>query len=715
VTKAPIGWTAAALGLLTSGITTWAQEPGSANPSDTLLAAVTVTATRIPEPDYNVPASIDSEPIAQDALGVNASESLAFVPGLIVRDRQNYAQDEQISIRGFGARAPFNIAGIRVYMDGIPSSQPDGQGSVSQFDLASAERIEVLRGPFSVLYGNSAGGVIQLFTANGSGPLRANTSVVYGSFDERRINADVEGGDAAFNYNVGASYFATDGSRGHSAAERSSLGGKWGFDFDGAGKLTLLLNLFDGPHAQDPLGLTRAQFNANPHGTAPTAAEFNTRKSADQGQLGAIYELPVNDSNTVSLTTYGGHRDVLQFQAIPVATQNAPTSPGGVVSLSNDYGGVEPRWVYHAELLGAPWNVTAGLNYDNLSEHREGYDNFIGNVLGVQGALRRNETDDVYDLDQYLQTQWGPIKSWTVFAGVRRSRLYFQSTALYVPPPDESGNGGVDYGATSPVGGILFQVDQHLNLYGSYGQGFETPTLDELAYRPSGDPGLNLSLLAARSHSYEAGAKLRFDDANGGNLFSAHAALFRSDLSSELILASDTGGRSIYGNAGLTRHQGVELEALAHLAPALQFHLAYTYLDALVETSYLTCSAVPCAKPNTLVPAGNRIPGLPPHDVYAGLQWQPLPKWSWTFTDTYVAAFFADDANMNYAGAYNLLGLITDYTWSLDAGSLRGFVRLDNLLNRVYAGSVIVNNTNAEYYEAGPGRAVLVGVSFQMR
>jgi iron complex outermembrane recepter protein len=715
------GWTATALGLLSAGIsattatTAWAQDSSEAAASANQLSAVTVTATRIAEPDYFVPAAIDSAPIAPDALGVNASESLQYVPGLIVRDRQNYAQDEQISIRGFGARAPFNIAGIRIYMDGIPASQPDGQGTVTQFDLASAERIEVLRGPFSVLYGNSAGGVLQLFTANGSGPLRATGGLVYGSFDQRRVSADVEGGDAAFNYNVGASYFATDGSRGHSAAERSSLNGKWGFDFDGAGKLTLLLNLFDGPDAEDPLGLTRAQFNANPQGTAPSAAEFNTRKSADQGQLGAVYELPVNEHNTVTLTTYGGHRDVLQFQAIPVGTQKAVTSPGGVVSLSNDYGGVEPRWTYHTELLGAPYNVTAGLNYDDLDEHREGYDNFIGTALGVQGALRRNELDDVHDLDQYLQTQLGPIDRWTVFAGLRRSRVYFQSVALFVPPPVKSGNGGVDYGATSPVGGILFQVDQHLNLYTSYGQGFETPTLDELAYRPSGEPGLNLSLLAARSRSYEGGAKLRFQDASGADLLNAELALFRSDLSNELILASNTGGRSIYGNAGLTRHQGIEFETLAQLTPTLQFHLAYTYLDALVETSYLSCSSVPCPRPNTFVAAGNRIPGLPPNDLFTGLQWQPLPNWSWTFTDSYVAAFFADDANRNYAGAYNLLGLITDYAWSLDAGTLHGFLRLDNLLNRVYAGSVIVNNTSAEYYEAGPGRAVLVGVNFQMR
>lgn len=713
--SALLGRAAAALGLLLAGTSVWADPPSGDNQTQDLLSAVTVTATRLAQQDMAVPASIDSAAITLDAPLVNASESLAYVPGLIVRDRQNYAQDEQISIRGFGARAPFGIAGVRIYMDGIPASQPDGQGEVSQFNLASAERIEVLRGPFSVLYGNSAGGVIQLFTASGSGPAHASGGIFYGSFQEREINADLQGGDNAFNYNVGASYFATQGARGHSAAQRASLGGKWGLDFASAGHLTLLLNLFNGPEAQDPLGLTRAQFNADPTATAPTAAQFNTRKSADQGQLGAVYELPLNDSDTLSLTTYGGHRDVLQFQAIPVATQKAPTSSGGVVSLSNNYGGVEPRWTHHATLLGADWSVTAGIDYDNLNEHREGYNNFVGSTLGVQGALRRNESDDVYDLDQYLQTQWGPIDRWTLFVGARRSRVYFQSTPLAVESGAASASGSVDYGATSPVGGVLFQLTPQLNLYGSYGQGFETPTFDELAYRPSGAPGLNFALRDSRSHSYETGAKLHLEGAGGAQLFSAQLALFRSDLDNELILASNTGGRSIYGNAGLTRHQGVELEAQAHLTPTLQWQLAYTYLDATVQTAYLTCSAVPCPKANTAVAAGNRIPGLPPNDVFTGLQWQPAPGWQWSLTEAYVTAFYADDANRNYAGAYNLLGTIVEHDFVFARGDLHGFLRLDNLLDRKYAGSVIVNNTSAQYFEAGPGRAWFLGLRYAMR
>jgi iron complex outermembrane recepter protein len=698
--KGTYEWAAVALGLWVLCGRSFAQE----------LSEVTVTATRIAEPSFDVPASISAEPIAGDALGINAAESLGAVPGLIARDRQNYAQDEQISIRGFGARAPFNIAGIRIYMDGIPASQPDGQGAISEFNLASAGRIEVLRGPFSALYGNSAGGVIQLFTADGSGPLHASAAAVYGSFDQRRFSADVLGGGRAFNYNVGLSQFGTAGSRGHSAAERTSLGGKWGFQFANATHLTLVLNVFDGPHAQDPQGLTLAQFNASPLGTAPNAALFNTRKSTDQSQLGAIYRIPIDASNTLTLTAYGGHRDVLQFQAIPVATQRAATSPGGVVSLDNGYGGVEPRWDRHSRLLGGPWDISAGLDYDVLTEHRKGFNNFVGATLGVQGALRRDETDEVYDLDPYLQTQWGPIEHWTLLAGVRRSTVGIRSTSLYVPPGGSNGSGQVGYGATSPVAGVLYQVTGDFDLYGSYGEGFETPTLDELAYRLNGSAGLNYSLRASLSHSFELGAKLRLDQGS-----SAQLALFRADSNNELVLESNTGGRSSYGNAGLTRHQGVELSTDAHLLPHLALQIAYTYLDARVQTPYYACAAVPCPAPNTLVANGNYIPGLPAHDLYSQLQWQLTDRWDWLLTNAYESKVYANDANTVYAGAYDVLGIATDYTWQWRTGQLRAFARLDNLFDRRYAGSVIVNNTSAQYFEAGQPRAILVGLQYSMR
>jgi iron complex outermembrane recepter protein len=187
------------------------------------LEVLTITATRLARSPFDTPASIQGVELRRDSYGVNVADSLSAVPGLVARDRQNYAQDTQISVRGFGARSPFGIRGVRLYIDGIPATQPDGQGQVSHFNLATAERVEVLRGPFSALYGNSSGGVIQLFTADGSGAPSLQAGTAAGSAGTWRLNLGSSGEAGGSAYNVGVMRFSTDGTRGHSAARRDSL------------------------------------------------------------------------------------------------------------------------------------------------------------------------------------------------------------------------------------------------------------------------------------------------------------------------------------------------------------------------------------------------------------------------------------------------------------------------------------------------------------
>ncbi|HEY4956171.1 MAG TPA: TonB-dependent receptor, partial [Caldimonas sp.] len=266
------------------------------------VAPVVVTATRTEVAPFDVPASIDrigGDAIRDGRLQVNISESLGGVPGLLARDRQNYAQDVQISVRGFGARSTFGIRGVRLYVDGIPATLPDGQGQITNVDLGSAERIEVLRGPFSALYGNSAGGVIQVFSEEGSGPPTFATSVAGGSYGTSRVGAKASGAIGTFGYVVSGSIFNTDGYRDHSAAERRIANAKLTWRPDDADKWTLVVNSVALPTAFDPLGLTRAQFDTDPRGVDPSATMFDTRKSVDQTQLGLIYERRLDAVNSL--------------------------------------------------------------------------------------------------------------------------------------------------------------------------------------------------------------------------------------------------------------------------------------------------------------------------------------------------------------------------------------------------------------------------------
>ena len=241
--------------------------PFVAHADEASISQVVITATRVEASIFNVPAAISrlsAEDLRQASLGVNFADDVASVPGLLARNRNNYAQDQQISIRGIGANSAFGIRGVRVYQDGIPATGPDGQGQVSQFNLDSADRVEVLRGPFSALYGNSSGGVIQLFTSDGKEPAELRSSVAYGSFDTMRAGVSASGTAGQLGYNAAFTHFKVDGYRDHSSARNESFNGKVDYTFSDGDKLSFIANIVSRPDAQDPLGLTRAEFEADP-------------------------------------------------------------------------------------------------------------------------------------------------------------------------------------------------------------------------------------------------------------------------------------------------------------------------------------------------------------------------------------------------------------------------------------------------------------------
>src|SRR6202161_2200738 len=261
--------------------------------SDTELDTIVVTATRIAESSRDLPVSIDRvdrRTLSVGQLEVNLSESLITVPGVSVQSRQNYAQDLQLSVRGFGARSSFGVRGLRLYSDGIPGTMPDGQGQFSQFDLGSADHIEVLRGPFSALYGNSSGGVIAIFTEDAPPGFELGSTLEYGSLDTQRYAALLGGDTGPVNYLLDVSHFQTDGYRRHSEAQRNLLNSKVRVKLDDVSQLTFIVNAVEMPFVQDPLGLTVAQVVADPLQAGTGADMFNTRKSLGQEQGGATHE-----------------------------------------------------------------------------------------------------------------------------------------------------------------------------------------------------------------------------------------------------------------------------------------------------------------------------------------------------------------------------------------------------------------------------------------
>jgi iron complex outermembrane receptor protein len=687
----------------------------AAEPTMTTAAPVVVTATRVEQSSFDLPVSIDSVGAAQiqeQQLQVNLSESLARVPGIVAQNRQNYAQDLQISSRGFGARSTFGVRGIRLYADGIPATMPDGQGQVSHFDLGSAARVEVLRGPFSALYGNSSGGVISLFTEDGKPGAAVEGDAAFGTFGSRRYGLKASGDTGRLNYLLSGSEFHTDGARDHSSVTRDTYNAKLQVKPDDASKLSLVINALDMPEAQDALGLDRSQFDADPRQAGTNALAYNTRKRVAQSQGGLNYERTLTPVDTLAAMFYYGRRTTTQFQSILASFENVASSPGGVIDLLRNYGGVDLRWTRRTELVGTPLRFTAGLAYENVDEGRRGYQNFLGSgaaqVLGVFGTLRRNESNRVFTSDQYLQGEWQPGARWLVLAGVRSSTVDVKSVDHYVVTGNGNDSGGTRYSATNPVLGATFKASDAVNLYASYGRGFETPTLNELSYRPTAaGTGLNFALKAAKSDHLEIGAKAFLAPD-----VLATAAVFHVKTRDEIAVLTNSNGRSVFQNVGGTTRDGVELALDAHIAGGLGAYAAYTYLRAEYAEAFRTCTSSGCAAPTVAVAAGNSIPGIPLSTLYGELTWKDAATgFASGFEVRHVARVYVNDINSDAAAAYTVATLRFGFEQKFAGWKTKEFYRVDNLSDRKYAGSVIVNEGNSRFFEPAPGRSQLLGIS----
>lgn len=668
---------------------------------------VSATPQSISELDTPAAVSVvDGEDMRLATPRINLSESLTSVPGLQVQNRQNYAQDLQLSIRGFGSRTTYGIRGIRLYVDGIPATMPDGQGQTSNIDISSVQNIEVLRGPFSALYGNASGGVINVSTETGHEPPTIEASSYYGSFGSWRYGLKATGalGDGTqrgdVDYTVSTTRFTTHGYRDRSSAQKNLANAKLGVRMDDTSKLTLIFNRVESK-ADDPGGLTESEWQANPQ-QSPRAEQYNTRKTIKQTQAGLRYERQLSAKDDISIMTYAGERETTQYQSIPMAPQLKPSHAGGVITLQRHYQGIDNRWTHRGE-LGVPVTFTTGLNYENMSENRKGYNNFRLDdgvpEYGQKGDLRRNERNLMWNVDPYLQTQWQLTQKLSLDAGVRYSSVWFDSNDRYITPGNGDDSGDASYHQWLPAGSLKYAITDAWNVYLAAGRGFETPTINELSYRSDGQSGMNFDLQPSTNDTVEIGSKTRIGD----GLFTA--ALFQTDTDDEIVVDSSSGGRTTYKNAGKTRRQGGELSWDQRFAASWRVKAAWTWLDATYRSN--VCGDQNCN--------GNRLPGIAQNMGFASLGYVPDEGW-YAGTDVrYMSNIMANDENTAQAPSYTVVGLNTGYKFYYRSLMIDLFGRVDNLFDKSYVGSVIVNEANGRYYEPAPGRNYGVGINLAWR
>ena len=679
----------------------------AAQAADEQTMVVTAAPTTVSELDTPAAVSVvNGDEMRQAAPRVNLSESLGAVPGLQVQNRQNYAQDLQLSIRGFGSRSTYGVRGLRIYVDGIPATMPDGQGQTSNIDIGSVDTIEVLRGPFSALYGNSSGGVINVTSQTGTQPPTVEASSYYGSFGTWHYGMKATGavGDGSHagdvDYTVSTNRFTTHGYRDHSGARKNLANARLGVRINDVSKLTLLLNSVD-IKANDAGGLTADEWRDNPR-QSPRGDQYNTRKNTRQTQAGLRYERQLSAQDDLSVMMYAGERETTQFQSIPRAPQLKPSHAGGVIDLTRHYQGIDTRLTHRGELL-VPVTLTAGLDYENMRERRKGYENSVmvngAPQYGEQGALRRNERNLMWNVDPYLQTQWQLTDKLSLDAGVRYSSVWFDSNDYYITPGNGDDSGDASYHKWLPAGSLKYALTDAWNVYLSAGRGFETPTINELSYRSDNQSGLNFGLKPSTNDTVEIGSKTRI----GNGLFTA--ALFQTNTDNEIVVDSSSGGRTSYKNAGKTRRQGMELGLDQQFGESWRLKAAWTWLDATYRTN--VCDDASCN--------GNRIPGIARNMGYASFGYQPEQGWYAGSDIRYMSDIMANDENTAKAPSWTVVGLTTGYKWSYGRMDMDLFGRIDNLFDREYVGSVIVNESNGRYYEPAPGRNYGIGLNLAWR
>lgn len=674
----------------------------------TVLPTLHVEATRTDTTYLQTPASVFrvDTPQADTSSQVNLTEVVKGIPSLQIRNRENYAQDLQLSMRGFGARSTFGVRGIRLYVDGIPATMPDGQGQTSNIDLSSLDHVEVLTGPFSSLYGNSSGGTILTSTKEGQGKDSIELSYSGGSHDKSRAGLVLQGGAKGSNepsYVISSSYFDTDGYREHSGAEKVLNNAKLSWNLDDGSKINWVTNYVK-IHADDPQGLTHDQWNANPKQQVPFLKQFNVRKDIEQTQTGVTWSKPINNKNELYAMAYLGNRQVTQYQSIPKSTQDASVNhAGGVIDFERNYYGADFRWT-GKELLPNT-TVSVGVALDTMDEDRKGFENF--NLVngqpsyGVKGNLRRDEDNTLWNIDPYLQASWQFLPTWRLDAGVRYSNVHYKSKDHFTSGPDQYGtvngddSGKTDYNKVLPSAALSWQILPELMGYVSYAKGFETPTFTEMTYRPDGLSGFNFGLTASTSDTYETGLKSQ------NHLGDFTLAVFQTKTKDDIVSAGNSNGRSTFRNADKTLREGVEFAWNKKLWRDLTATASYTYLDATFDAD------IPASGSVAQIPSGNAIPGIAKNQAYASLAWQPTHGLYGGVDVQYMDKVYVNDTNSDAAPSYSVTSANVGYAWVMGDWKVNSFARVDNLFDKNYAGSVIVNDSTkpaGRYFEPADGR-----------
>jgi len=646
---------------------------------DEELDPVVVTATRGEQSLRQVPASmtiVERSDIQDGQRTLNVDEALMRVPGVFAQSSSNFAQDVRLQIRGFGSRAEFGVREVRVLVDGLPETLPDGQTELDAVDMGAIGRIEVLRGASSALYGNASGGVIQLFTEEPPETPRAEVRSTGGSYGFAKVQVKGGGRVGAAGVFLHAAHTRLDGYRAQSGARSTNATLKLRYDLSPDTDLALLIHAVDAPRGDDPGGLRRAEVDTDPRAANPRNLQFDTGEEVQQGRLGVVAKHRFV-AGEVSAYAYALYRDFANRLPIGPTT---PAAQGGIVAFHRFSPGGGIRYLGHGEILGWHHTLTAGVDVQHQADARR---RFV-NLDGKRGQLGLQQDEEVTSLGPYVREAIDLTDRLQASAGLRYDVVRLAVDVDLPAGAPASGSRTLD--AWSPSVGLVYRALPQVSVFANVGSMFQVPTTTELA-NPDG-AGFNPAVDPQRAITTEIGTRV------DNPTWRAGLAGFFIDVSDVLVRyeTADQPGRAFFRNGARARRFGIELDWAVQLLPGVRWSGAVTAMQ-------------------TQFSEGPAEPGVPPWQIFQELRYDHRLGLFAAVEMLAVDGYPVDTANRARARGYQLGNLRSGYRWEHEGWAIEPFIGLYNLSDATYDARVRINEANQRFFEPGFGFNAYGGVA----
>ena len=647
------------------------------------LQAITVFSSRFTTKDIQTPLSItviDQSHLQIGQSKISIFEALGAVSGIFAMNSENFAQDLRISIRGFGARASFGIRGIKVISDGIPESIPDGTAKVGNLDVGTMERMEIIKGPSSGLYGNASGGVISIFSENSETPF-AEIQTQIGAYGLQRYQFKTGQRINKLMYFASASRLLSTGFRDHSTLERNFLNGKLIYNFSENTKITFLANLIDSPKAEDSGALLQTEIDKNRRQARQQNLDFDASEKFNQSRIALLYDQNFNKKHAINAKIFYLNRDFASKQALEVS---------GQIAFQRAFSGGGVNYQFTTD----KYRLKTGLDLENQQDDRQRYDNKNGD----RGVLRLDQTEEFTNIGVFLLQEFSIAKKIKMTLNTRFDDIQLRVSDKFLSDGNQSAT--QSFQRFSPMLGLSFSPTLSSSIYTNISTNFETPSLNELSNNPSGTGGFNPILKPQQSRNYEVGYKEIL-----GKKFRVDASIFYIEVTDEIVPYQLAGqvGRTYFRNAGLSERKGLELGLTYKIRAGLTTYFNYTYSNFQYKTYQTTAGNFD----------GNILPGIPKHNIYGEIRYFPRTGLYAITQLRSIGKIYANDANTVINDSYFTVNFRAGYQYKIKDLQFEPFVGVNNLLNEIYNANIQINATANRYFEPAQGSFVFGGISLR--